>query len=57
MSTQATSHPLIKALVISGGGAKGAWAGGFVEYLARKAGMSWDVLIGSSTGSLLVPLK
>jgi NTE family protein len=46
----------LKALVISGGGAKGAWAGGFVEFLAKEAGMSWDVLIGSSTGSLLVPL-
>jgi predicted patatin/cPLA2 family phospholipase len=46
----------MKALVISGGGAKGAWAGGFVEYLAKEAGMSWDILIGSSTGSLLVPL-
>jgi NTE family protein len=46
----------MNALVISGGGAKGAWAGGFVEYLAKEAGMSWDILIGSSTGSLLVPL-
>ncbi len=46
----------MRALVISGGGAKGAWAGGFVEYLAAKQGMKWDVLIGSSTGSLLVPL-
>ena len=56
MPTHATNTPSIKALVISGGGAKGAWAGGFVEYLVRKAGMTWDVLIGSSTGSLLVPL-
>ncbi len=46
----------MKALVISGGGAKGAWAGGFVEYLGKEAGMTWDILIGSSTGSLLVPL-
>lgn len=46
----------MKALVISGGGAKGAWAGGFVEYLAKEAGMTWDLLVGSSTGSLLVPL-
>lgn len=46
----------MKALVISGGGAKGAWAGGYVEYLVKEAGMSWDILIGSSTGSLLVPL-
>ena len=46
----------MKALVISGGGAKGAWAGGFVEFLSKEAGMNWDILIGSSTGSLLVPL-
>ena len=45
----------MKALVISGGGSKGAWAGGLVEYLSREKGMEWDILIGSSTGSLLVP--
>jgi predicted patatin/cPLA2 family phospholipase len=46
----------MKALVISGGGAKGAWAGGYVEFLVKETGMSWDVHIGSSTGSLLAPL-
>ena len=46
----------MRALVISGGGAKGAWAGGFTEFLVKEAGLSWDILIGSSTGSLLVPL-
>src|SRR5688572_9654705 len=45
----------MKALVISGGGSKGAWAGGLVEYLSKEQGMEWDILIGSSTGSLLVP--
>jgi predicted patatin/cPLA2 family phospholipase len=45
----------MKALVISGGGAKGAWAGGLVEFLSREKGMDWDILVGSSTGSLLVP--
>ena len=45
----------MKALVISGGGAKGAWAGGLVEYLSMEKGMDWDVFVGSSTGSLLVP--
>src|SRR5262245_52545513 len=45
----------MKALVISGGGAKGAWAGGLIEYLSLKKGMQWDILVGSSTGSLLVP--
>ncbi len=45
----------MKALVISGGGSKGAWAGGLIEYLSKEKGMDWDVLIGASTGSLLVP--
>ncbi len=45
----------MKALVISGGGSKGAWAGGLVEYLSKEKGMDWDILIGSSTGSLLIP--
>jgi len=45
----------MKALVISGGGAKGAWAGGLIEYLSKEKGMEWDILVGSSTGSLLVP--
>jgi len=46
----------MKALVISGGGAKGAWAGGLIEYLSKEKGMQWDILVGSSTGSLLVPM-
>jgi predicted patatin/cPLA2 family phospholipase len=45
----------MKALVISGGGSKGAWAGGLVEYLSRERGMDWDIMIGASTGSLLLP--
>ncbi|MEP6647122.1 MAG: patatin-like phospholipase family protein [Saprospiraceae bacterium] len=45
----------MKALVISGGGAKGAWAGGLVEFLSKEKGMDWDILVGSSTGSLLIP--
>jgi len=45
----------MKALVISGGGSKGAWAGGLIEYLSREKGMEWDILIGTSTGSLLIP--
>lgn len=45
-----------RALVISGGGSKGAWAGGFSHYLRTVQGMSWDIYIGSSTGSLLVPM-
>jgi predicted patatin/cPLA2 family phospholipase len=45
----------MKALVISGGGSKGAWAGGLIEYLSKEKNMEWDILIGTSTGSLLVP--
>ena len=46
----------MRALVISGGGSKGAWAGGLVEYLVKEKGLHWDVFVGSSTGSLLIPL-
>ncbi|WP_196886423.1 patatin-like phospholipase family protein [Aureivirga sp. CE67] len=43
-----------KALVISGGGAKGAFAGGVAEYLIKEKKKKYDIYIGSSTGSLLV---
>lgn len=43
----------MKALVISGGGAKGAWAGGVTEYLYTEQHKRWDLFLGSSTGSLL----
>ncbi|WP_196892749.1 patatin-like phospholipase family protein [Aureivirga marina] len=43
-----------KALVISGGGAKGAFAGGIAEYLIKNQKKDYDMFIGSSTGSLLV---
>jgi predicted patatin/cPLA2 family phospholipase len=45
----------MKALVISGGGSKGAFAGGVAQYLIEEAGHEYDLLIGTSTGSLLVP--
>jgi len=44
-----------KALVISGGGSKGAFAGGVAEHLINELGYSYDVFVGSSTGSLLIP--
>lgn len=44
----------MRALVISGGGAKGAFAGGFAEYLINEAGKEYDMFIGTSTGSLLI---
>lgn len=45
----------MKALVISGGGCKGAFAGGIAEYLIKDCGRQYDILVGSSTGSLLLP--
>jgi len=45
----------MKALVISGGGSKGAFAGGVAEYLIREKGNNYDIFVGSSTGALLVP--
>ncbi len=45
----------MRALVISGGGSKGAYAGGIAEYLICEAGRKYDIFIGTSTGSLLIP--
>ncbi len=46
----------MKALVISGGGSKGAFGGGLAEYLINVCRQDYKIFIGSSTGSLLVPL-
>ena len=46
----------MKALVISGGGSKGAFAGGIAQYLIQEKQQKYDLFVGSSTGSLLVPL-
>lgn len=43
-----------KALVISGGGSKGAFAGGVAEYLMTKENKQYDLFLGTSTGSLMV---
>ncbi|MFV9550922.1 patatin-like phospholipase family protein [Algibacter sp. PT7-4] len=45
----------MKALVISGGGSKGAYAGGVAEYLIKEEGRVYDLFLGTSTGSLLIP--
>ena len=45
-----------KALVISGGGSKGAFAVGVYKYLVTTFDLDFDVLVGTSTGSLIVPL-
>jgi len=44
----------MRALAISGGGSKGAFAGGVAEYLIREEGREYDLFLGSSTGSLLI---
>ena len=43
-----------KALVISGGGSKGAFAGGVTQYLMEEEKRQYDLFVGTSTGSLLV---
>lgn len=45
----------MRALVISGGGSKGAFAGGVAQYLLEKQNNNYDIFIGTSTGSLLIP--
>ena len=45
----------MKALVISGGGSKGAYAGGVAQYLMEEKGKTYDMFLGTSTGSLLIP--
>lgn len=42
------------ALVISGGGSKGAFAVGAVEVL-REKGIAFDIIAGTSTGALIAP--
>ena len=44
----------MRALVISGGGSKGAFAGGVAQYLMEGLGKDYDMFVGTSTGSLLV---
>ncbi len=44
----------MRALVISGGGSKGAFAGGVAEFLITQAKHQYDLFVGTSTGSLLI---
>lgn len=46
----------MKALVISGGGSKGAFAGGVAQFLIKECKKQFDIFIGCSAGSLLIPL-
>ena len=45
----------MKSLVISGGGSKGAFAGGVAQFLMQDLGKEYDMFLGTSTGSLLIP--
>ncbi|RNC86411.1 MAG: patatin-like phospholipase family protein [Winogradskyella sp.] len=45
----------MRALVISGGGSKGSFAGGVAQYLIEREYREYDMFLGTSTGSLLVP--
>ncbi|MAY22983.1 MAG: patatin [Flavobacteriaceae bacterium] len=45
----------MRALVISGGGSKGAFGGGVAQYLIEEMGHQYDLFVGTSTGSLLIP--
>lgn len=44
----------MRALVISGGGSKGAFAGGVAQYLIDEMNYQYDIFVGTSTGSLLI---
>ena len=44
----------MRALVISGGGSKGAFAGGVAQYLIEDLHNKYDLFVGTSTGSLLI---
>ena len=46
-----------RALVISGGGSKGAFAVGVIRYLSvHFPALTFDIFVGTSTGALLAPL-
>jgi predicted patatin/cPLA2 family phospholipase len=45
----------MRSLVISGGGSKGSFAGGIVQYL-KEMGKDWDLYAGTSTGALITPM-
>ncbi len=49
-------NPPKRALVISGGGSKGAFAGGIAQYLIEEKHRDYQIFAGTSAGSLLIPL-
>lgn len=45
------------ALVVSGGGSKGAFAVGVIKYITEnRPDIQFDTLCGTSTGALMIPL-
>jgi NTE family protein len=44
----------MRAMVISGGGSKGAFAGGVAQYLMEEKKRKYDLFLGTSTGGLLI---
>lgn len=42
-----------RCLVVSGGGSKGAFAGGIVDYLTTKESVDYSLYVSSSTGTLI----
>lgn len=44
----------MRALVISGGGSKGVFAGGVAQYLINELHHNYDLFVGTPTGSLLI---
>lgn len=44
----------MRAMVISGGGSKGAFAGGVAQFLINEMQFKYDIFVGTSTGSLLI---
>ena len=45
-----------RLLVVGGGGARGAWGGGFANSLRKKFNQPYRYVFGTSTGSLMAPL-
>ncbi len=41
-----------RALVLAGGGSKGAFEAGAIEFLVREAGLDFDIFLGTSVGAL-----
>lgn len=56
MALVAQAQTNTSVLVVSGGGARGAWGAGLAKYLTQKEGRNYLLAYGTSTGSLMGPL-